>query len=150
MTWILKIWPFLLEHYTLSMNKEERERKDLSNNELYERLMDEWKPFEEHIKKREMKQSTESSSTLLAFPKTPTNSPSPTTLRSNHNQHPNISPPAYAKTTTNSINPNNNNVDSKSNNATSFFSFNLLKTKTAKPLIRKDSSLSNEVRISNW
>lgn len=121
------------------MNKEERKIKDTNNNDIYVRLMEEWKPFEEHVKNRDVKQSNESSSTLMAFPKTPTNSPSPTTLRGNHQPlYPNISPPAYPK--------NNLTADAKTNSSTSLFSFNLLKTKTAKPLIRKDSSLSNEVK----
>ena len=84
------------------MNKEERALKDKSNQDLYVRLMEEWRPFEDHVKNREIKQSNESSSTLVAYAgKTPTNSPSPTcTIRG----YPNISPPAFIKPINNTTN----------------------------------------------
>lgn len=112
----------------------------MANKELYERLMDEWKPFEEYVKTRDIKQSFESSSTLVTFPKTPNNSPNLTAIKIQQNQYPNISPPAFVKS-----NYTSNTAEMKANNTTSFFSFNLLKSKTSKPLIRKDSSISNEV-----
>lgn len=136
------------------MNKEDRALKDKNNQETYARLMEEWRPFEDHMKNREIKQSSESSSTLIAYAKTPTNSPSPTaTIRGA--AHPNISPPAFIKppisnNTNNAINTSVDVVDTKASAAKdthSFFSFSLLKT--SKPLIRKDSSLSNEVNIKS-
>ena len=49
------VWPFLFEHYTLDMSKEERDVKDKQTKENYAKLIEEWKPFEEHVHVKEQK-----------------------------------------------------------------------------------------------
>ena len=50
-----EVWPYLMEHYSISMNEKERNLKDEKTRENYFKLIDEWKPFEEFIHVREQK-----------------------------------------------------------------------------------------------
>lgn len=128
------------------MNSEERVIKDTITRENYSNLIEAWKPFEDYVKTRDIKQSNESSSTLLPFTKTPTNSPNVKNLspiNKTKQYHNNISPPAF-------VNANSIEGDDKTSTTTkSLFNFNLLKSSPNKYLVRKESSLSNEVCIYN-
>jgi hypothetical protein len=48
-----KIWPFLLKHYKFEMNAEERFEKDVETKTNYSNLILEWKIFEDFIRQRE-------------------------------------------------------------------------------------------------
>ncbi len=50
-----EVWPYLMEHYSISMNEKERNLKDEKTRENYYKLIEEWKPFEEFIHVREQK-----------------------------------------------------------------------------------------------
>jgi hypothetical protein len=54
-----KVWPFLLEHYTCEMSDSERCSKDELTVKNYNRLLEEWRPFDEYIHQREQKKSSQ-------------------------------------------------------------------------------------------
>ena len=54
----VKIWPFLLKHYTFEMTAEERFKKDVETKTNYSNLILEWKIFEDFIRQRDLRQKS--------------------------------------------------------------------------------------------
>lgn len=148
-----------MEHYTIDMNKEERDIKDDQTLEYYSKLIEEWKPFEEYIHIKDQKK-------LAAY-------------FNNNNIEKKISPeiPVVEIDKIELTDQFKKVINKPPGIKTSLFGFSLLKQKpkpliasidekepeikkTNSPtesspnankssLIRKDSSLSNEVFIEN-
>ncbi len=51
------VWPFLLEHYTIDMTREEIEKSSKDNLDGYNKLIEEWRPLEDYIVYVERKKS---------------------------------------------------------------------------------------------
>ncbi|RMZ98378.1 small G signaling modulator 2, partial [Brachionus plicatilis] len=145
-----QVWPFLLDHYTIDMTLEERQMKDMSNCELYCKLIEEWKPFEELINTKDQKKLAAS----LNVKTQNAESSSETTDRKNSTSMSKNETPAF-------------DMNKKSSTKKSLFGFSILKQKPkplvtteslkneakslekSKILLRKDSSLSNDVFVEN-
>lgn len=50
---LLKVWPFLLEHYSFNMSYDERLQRQTDSEQAYERTVAQWRPFEEFVNLRE-------------------------------------------------------------------------------------------------
>lgn len=142
-----QVWPFLLDHYKIEMTMEERCIRDKNNFEFYYKLIDEWKPFEELINAKDQKK--------LAASLKVKNESSTEKLEIKIEDGPTKNDvPMF-------------DLNRKSSVKTSLFSFSILKQKPkplvtteslkneakslekSKVLLRKDSSLSNDVFVEN-
>lgn len=142
-----QVWPFLLDHFTIEMTVEERRIKNLNNCELYYKLIEEWKPFEELINAKDQKKLVASLNVK--------NESSTEKLEVNIEDIPAKNDvPMFG-------------LNRKSSVKTSLFGFSLLKKKPkalvtteslkneakslekSKNFLRKDSSLSNDVFVEN-
>ncbi|CAF0919945.1 unnamed protein product [Brachionus calyciflorus] len=159
------VWPFLLEHYDLEMNKEQRDAKDKETNCNYYKIIEEWKPFEEHINSRDQKKLAASLNSKAQKLNNETNFQGVQTDKTNEQDNQIIKDAQSIFTTTSSTTTTNNNKSKSSTIKTSLFGFSILKQKP-KPLVtsdekssdnyedkkkrlRKESSISNEVFMEN-
>lgn len=145
-----QIWPFLLDHYKLDMNEEERLITDKKNCDTYFKLIEEWKPFEELINTKDQKKLSVS---LIA--------------KSQNTENLNEKLENKISTCLTKHDIPTFDMNKKSTIKTSLFGFSMLKQKPkplvtveslknevkildkSKNLLRKDSSLSNDVFVEN-
>jgi hypothetical protein len=136
-----KVWPFLLKHYTFDMTPEQRFDKDVETKTNYSNLILEWKIFEDFIRLRDQQQRSIIIENYCA------SIPTPTTISSDN------------KTSTCIVQSKEKQILDKDLNLTPIISSSgnpkLAQIKNSNMLrndlilLRKDSSLSNDVFIED-
>ncbi len=170
------MWPFLLEHYSIAMSREEIDKSYKENLDRYNRLIEEWKPLEDYIVGVERKKSIKAKKLLQEMANAKkkdaeaatARQTEPTTETEKTPKNEESSEAKPAEETTNGSGEKKGSASTKKpiSKRSSFFAFNFLKKEDLKKptklslirqdsiekerlelMLRKDSSTSNDVFI---